>query len=304
MVLNQGWTYRDRVSGKSAGCTLLAFYSQRYRHSSAADWQARILAGQVQIDGHAARPDACLTAGQQLTYHRPPWDEPEVPLGFEVLHADADIVAVNKPAGLPVLPGGGFLMHTLLHQLRLRFPEAVPVHRLGRGTSGLLLAARSPLAKQHLSHQWRCSSGHSPSALHKEYRALIGPSTLPDHCVVDVPIGKLPHPDLGYIYGADPAGKHAHSQVRVLRRSADATLLSVVIRTGRPHQIRIHLAALGYPLLGDPLYQPGGTPALPTQRCPVPSDGGYHLHAHRLGFIHPKTEAPLEITAPLPERLT
>ena len=318
--MNQGWTYRNQVQPADVGLTLLAFYSQRYPHSCEQDWRDRILNGQVQVDGRSRSPDWVLQPGQRLAYHRSPWVEPTVPLDFTILYSDDDLWVVDKPAGLPVLPGGGFVEHTLLHQLRQRYPHPtpVPIHRLGRGTSGLVLLGRSPLGKSALSQQMRASTAGQSSPMQKTYRALIGPSSLPDRFTLTTPIGKVPHPTLGYVYGADPQGKSARSEGQVVERGRDGqrpayghrTLVAVTIPTGRPHQIRIHLAAAGYPLLGDPLYAVGGVPQLPwsgrepsateSQRLARPGDGGYHLHAHHLTLAHPRTGETLAFTASLP----
>ena len=303
-MLNQGWTYRERVDRSGAGLTLLAYYSQRYLHSSLEEWQGRIAAGQVLLDDHPAASDAILCLGQQLIYHRLPWEEPDVPLSFEVLYEDSDLLIVAKPSGLPVLPGGGFLEHTLLRQLQRQYPAdhypdtPVPIHRLGRGTSGLMLMARSPLAKTHLSQQMR------DRQIQKIYRALVG-SGFPERLALTDAIGKIPHPILGYIYGATPDGLFAQSECRVLRRNDNTTLLEVNILTGRPHQIRIHLAAAGYPLLNDPLYGIGGIPIYRPEigQVPVPGNCGYHLHAYQLGFTHPRTGEVMSVICPPPDLL-
>ena len=305
--MNNGWIYRNCVSPKTIGQTLLDFYTHRYWHSSREDWQHRIEVGQITVDGKPGYPHQPLCLGQQLAYHRPPWQEPDVPLAFSVLFEDEDVLAIAKPSGLPVLPGGGFLEHTLLHQLRLQFPNDAlsPVHRLGRGTSGVMLVGRSPFAKSELSRQLREATKAPPGAarLAKTYRALIGPSDLPESFVMATPIGPVPYPVLGTVYAANSNGKTAYSEGQIIDRRATQTVLNVTIYTGRPHQIRIHLAAAGYPLLNDPLYAAGGVPYpvdLASGWLPTPGDGGYWLHAHQVRFEHPRTRSPMEVICPPP----
>jgi 23S rRNA pseudouridine1911/1915/1917 synthase len=299
--MNQGWTYQEKVNSQGAGQTLLDYYSQNYQHSSREEWQNRILAGQILVNNQVATLETILKKGQQLIYQRSPWEEPDVPLNFVTLYEDTDLMIIAKPSGLPVLPGGGFLQNTLLYQLQQRYPQEmpVPIHRLGRGTSGLMLIARSALAKSKLSQQMR------DRQIRKIYRALIGPSELPTEFTINQAIGKIPHPILGYIYGATPMGKFAQSNCRVLVQTSTKTLLEISILTGRPHQIRIHLAAIGYPLLGDPLYDVGGIAKITTldSKISVPSDCGYWLHAHQLGFIHPSTRENLSFICPPPLEL-
>ncbi len=294
-VFNNGWIYRDIVHKDQPPTTVLDYYTHHYRHSDCATWQTRIESGQILLNGQPTQPDTPLLPGQHLSYHRPPWQEPPVPLDFTTLYEDEVLLVVNKPSGLPVLPGGNFLQHTLLWQLRQRYPTAAPIHRLGRGTSGIMLIAKTKAARAHLSQQMR------QRRLGKTYRTLIGAAhDLPNQFTITHPIGKLPYPQLGHIYGANPEGLEAYSDCSVIRRRPDATLLDINILTGRPHQIRIHLATAGYPLLGDPLYIVGGQ-ADPTGTA-IPSDCGYWLHAHRLSFIHPAGE-PMQLTCEPPPQL-
>jgi 23S rRNA pseudouridine1911/1915/1917 synthase len=252
----------------------------------------------VLLNNAETTPETILLAGQRLSYARPPWQEPDVPLTFEVLYEDAELMVVAKPSGLPVLPGGGFLEHTLLWQLQQRYPQEtpLPIHRLGRGTSGLMLLARSPNARAHLSQQLR------DRQMHKIYRALAQGNSMPDRFAMTEPIGKQPHPLWGYVYAVHPQGAFAQSDCQVLRRDAATALLEVTILTGRPHQIRIHLAAAGHPLVGDPLYAIGGMPMCDrpsaSGKLPVPGDCGYHLHAMHLSFTHPNGRPMTVICAP------
>ncbi len=306
--MNQGWTYREQITAIDAGQTILNYYSQKYRHSSQQEWQARIVSGQILLNGKSATPTTILKIKDKLAYFRKPWVEPEVPLKFDVIYQDRDLLLINKPSGLPVLPGGGFLEHTLLSQLKKHYPQdtPVPIHRLGRGTSGLLLLARSQLAKSHLTQQIRNSTfQQGNSQISKVYRVLVSGNSIPEYLSITQPIGKIAHPILGYIYGATPEGKSAKSECQVIQRYPHCTLLEVKIYTGRPHQIRIHLAAVGYPLYGDPLYVVGGSfAAIPTEQTqiPVPGDCGYFLHAYRLSFIHPQTLKNMSFTCPVPQQ--
>jgi 23S rRNA pseudouridine1911/1915/1917 synthase len=229
-----------------------------------------------------------------MSWMRPPWEEPETPQSFAILYQDQYLLGVAKPEGLPTIPGGGlFMEHTLLALVRRRFPAASPLHRLGRGTSGVVLFAVTAEASSMMSQAWR--SGR----VLKVYLALVSGSPARDQFDIDTPIGKVPHPVLKTVHAACPAGKPAHSHVRVLERRNGCSLLQIRITTGRPHQIRIHLAASGHPLLGDPLYVVGGVPAEGSRA--LPGDIGYHLHSLLLGFPHPATGRWTEITcAPTP----
>jgi 23S rRNA pseudouridine1911/1915/1917 synthase len=292
--VNAGFEYREEVGPEAAGRTALAWLSQRYRHSAEAVWRERIASGEVSVDGDVALAMDVLRPGQALVWSRPPWEEPAVPLGFAILHRDDHLLAIAKPRGLPSVPNGGFLEHTLLFRVRRLYPEAVPMHRLGRGTSGLVLFARTDAARRAVAAEWR------EGRVEKEYRALVSGRPALEAFTIDTPIGLVPHPRLGQVHAASSSGKAAVSRVRVLARRGGNTLVTVNIPTGRPHQIRIHLAAAGHPLVGDPLYVEGG---LPGPDPGLPGEGGYRLHAYRLALAHPATGRRLELECPPPPEL-
>ncbi len=292
--MNGGYEYGEQVGPDAAGRTVAAHLALRHRHSSAEVWTARIAGGEVLVDGQAAVASAPLRAGQIVVWRRPPWEEPAVPLAFAVLFRDAHLLAVAKPRGLPTMPAGGFLTHTLLHIVQRRFPEAAAMHRLGRGTSGIVLFARTDQARRGIAKAWR--SG----AVVKGYRALVTGVPSREAFDVDTPIGLVDHPRLGRVYAAVTEGKRSLTHVRVRAARDGQALVEATIPTGRPHQIRIHLAAAGHPLVGDPLYAAGGGLR---PRPALPGECGYRLHAYRLSLDHPVTGARVEIECAPPRAL-
>ena len=276
---NEGCEYCERIDLDAEGRTVLDYLGLHYDHSTREEWRERIEAGLVLIDDRPVRADNLLKRGGELVWRRPPWIEPAAPLSFSVLYEDADLLAVQKPAGLPTLPGANFLKNTLLHLVRSCAPGAAPLHRLGRWTSGLVLFSRNEQSRAGMMRQW------SANEVGKRYRALAGGHPELEIITITTPIGPVAHGLLGSVHAASPHGKPARSRAAVLERRADSFLCDVDIATGRPHQIRIHLAAAGHPLVGDPLYGPGGLPLKDTRA--LPGDPGYHLHAAELAFRHP-----------------
>jgi 23S rRNA pseudouridine1911/1915/1917 synthase len=276
--LNQGFTYAERIDQRGHGHTVLDYLAAHYAHATREEWVENLALGRVLLEDRPTCAAERLQRGQQLSWLRPPWEEPEVPLGYAILLEDDDLLAVAKPSGLPTLPGGGYLEHTLLALVRRRHPQASPIHRLGRGTSGVVLFGRTAAAGRALCGALR------EHRMSKIYRALVQGAPLEDSFTVDTPIGPIAHPRLGTVHGASPLGRAAISHVRVLERRSQDSLVEVHIETGRPHQIRIHLATCGHPLVGDPLYVAGGGVL-----DALPGAEGYLLHAFRLTFPHPRS---------------
>jgi 23S rRNA pseudouridine1911/1915/1917 synthase len=294
VTLNRGWSYREQVGPDGSGLSVLSYLTGKRSHSTEEEWTRRFARGEVEVEGKRVRSDAILRAGQILVWHRSPWSEAAVPTNFDVLHEDEAILAVSKPGGLPTMPAGGYLDHTLLALIRARYPEASPLHRLGRHTSGVVLFARTHDAASRLARAWR------EQRVKKAYRTLVSGAPRTDMFVIDSPIGPVAHPILGTVQAACEGGKPSRSVAIVREFRGDQTLLSVEIITGRPHQIRIHMACAGHPLLGDRLYEAGGglkpDPGLP-------GDGGYVLHAERLEFTHPVSGQLMTMVAPAPRVL-
>jgi 23S rRNA pseudouridine1911/1915/1917 synthase len=304
-MLNRGYAYTTIIGSKHHGQTLLSHLASLYPHSTPQAWQQNLNNGEVTLNGVTAAGSESVIPGQTLVWNRPPWMEPDAPQHFEVLLDDAHLLAVNKPSGLPTLPGGGFMENTLLRLVQKQFPNASPVHRLGRATSGIVLFAKTAQAAAAL-----CANWNTPK-IQKIYRALAQNIAEHDAYEILTPIGLVPHPRLGQVWAASPSGKQggkpSKSVAKVIARSegttanAGTTTFEVNLHSGRPHQIRIHLASIGHPLVGDPLYGLGGQPL---ENLPgLPGDGGYFLHAQFLKFQHPITGELINLEAPLPPAL-
>jgi 23S rRNA pseudouridine1911/1915/1917 synthase len=291
-MLNRGYAYATIISRRYHGQTLLSHMASLYPHSTQQAWQQKLNNGEVTLNGVIATGDESLTSGQTLVWNRPPWIEPDAPQHFEVLFDDPHLLAVDKPSGLPTLPGGGFMENTLLRLVQKDCPSANPVHRLGRATSGIVLFAKSAQAASKLEASW------NTPRIQKIYRALSQNVADQDSYEILTPIGLVPHPLIGSVWAASPSGKPSRSSATVISRTTSTTTFEMRLHSGRPHQIRIHLASIGHPLVGDPLY---GATGLPLENHPgLPGDGGYRLHAQFLKFHHPITGEQIHLEAALP----
>ncbi len=310
-MLNRGYAYTTIISSKYHAQTLLSHLTSLYPHSTPQAWQQNLNNCEVSVDGVTATGSESLISGQTLVWNRPPWIEPDAPQHFEVLFDDPHLLAVNKPGGLPTLPGGGFMENTLLRLVQKQTPNANPVHRLGRATTGIVLFAKTAQAAAKLGADW------NTSRIQKIYWALAQGIAQHDAYEILTPIGLVPHPRIGMVWAANPSGKPSKSLAKVISRTPSSTTprsaassstassstsgtttFEVSLNSGRPHQIRIHLASIGHPLVGDPLY---GSSGQPLENLPgLPGDGGYFLHARFLKFHHPITGEQINLEAALP----
>ncbi|KAH7427049.1 hypothetical protein KP509_10G028300 [Ceratopteris richardii] len=226
--LNEGILYRDDLPATFPTSSLLDFYCTKYKHSAPREgWQQRILNGQIMVDGEVVEKlDRYVRAGNQLTYHRLPWTEPPAPWMLEILYEDDHLLAVNKPSGFQVLPGGLYQQRTVLTQLMWRYTSAAdtqtqmqtrscvpsPVHRLGRGTSGVLLCAKTKVVKSKLSVELAKGaslqvSNVAEKHIVKIYRALVVGIIDIDETFIEEPIGMISYPGvLKGLYAATPEG--------------------------------------------------------------------------------------------------
>lgn len=265
-----------------------------------------IAAGQLLVDGRVPRPRDRVAGGERVTLDAPVEDAVAPvaePMALRMAYEDADVLVVDKPAGLVVHPGAGNPRGTLQNALLAhdrslaKLPRAGLVHRLDKDTTGLLIVARNEKARVALS------AALAARAIHREYLAVcVGVMTAGG--TVDAPIDRHPVNRLRMTVRAD--GREAVTHYRVVERFRRHTSVRVLLDTGRTHQIRLHLAHAGYPLVGDPVY--GRRLALPpgaTERLATALRGFRRqaLHAARLVFPHPRGGREVEVRAPLPADL-
>ena len=221
LQLNEGCAYRELLGPDAEGRTVLDYLERRYSHSSRTVWAERISSGHVFVDSRPVGQEQVLRRGSELLWQRPPWIEPDAPTSLPILFEDEDLLALAKPAGLPTLPGANFLQTTLLYLARAHAPDAAPVHRLGRWTSGIVLCTRNASARAKLTEQW------STPAVEKRYRALASGSPAFDTITIDASIGPVPHALLGSIHAATQEGKPALSRVTVRERRENSFATSI-----------------------------------------------------------------------------
>ncbi len=253
----------------------------------------------VVVNGEPVKASYRLLIGDRLEITVPDAREPEseaeeIPLN--ILYEDSDIIIVNKPKQMVVHPAPGHLSGTLVNALMYHCRQELSgingmlrpgiVHRIDMDTTGSLVVCKNDKAHQSLAEQLK---EHS---IRRIYVAVVHGNLKADSGTVDAPIGRHPTERKRMSVHAKN-GKRAVTHYKVLERFGAFTFIQCELETGRTHQIRVHMASIGHPLLGDAVYGP--------RKCPIPGLTGQTLHAKTLGLIHPETGEYLEVDAPLPE---
>jgi 23S rRNA pseudouridine1911/1915/1917 synthase len=301
---------RFEVAPGAAGDRLDAWLAGKLAEVSRTRLKALVADGRVSVDGRAVKASVRLKAGQRVVVAVPP-PPAEVltaePIPLRVIYEDAHVLVVDKPAPLVVHPGAGRHTGTLAHALLAHAPVTAGVggrgrpgivHRLDKGTSGLLAVAKSQEAYAGLTAQL------AARRVTRRYVALVHGEVQRAEGVIDAPIGRHPRQRIRMAVLPPGKGRRALTRFRVLERFKGYSYLEVQLETGRTHQIRVHLASIAHPVVGDQTYRPRATPPItdPPLAALVEGLDGTALHAAVLGFAHPVTGEWLEFRAP-PERL-
>ena len=297
------------VTEDEAGKRLDAFLAARIEGWSRSRLQRLIEDADVLVNGRIVKPSYKLHANDEIEVELTPLPSTrfvaeDIPI--EVVHEDEDLIVVNKPAGMVVHPAAGVTSGTLANALAFHFQklsstggEARPgiVHRLDKGTSGLLVVAKTGSAHESLADQFRTRE------VFKSYVALVHGQVERDTGRIDQPIARDPRnrTRMAIVRG----GRPALSIYRVRERFDRFTLLDVELKTGRTHQIQVHLALIKHHVVGDEVYGSGRdkTVADPKLRSEIAKLGRQFLHAERLGFRHPRTQEQTLFRAPAPPEL-
>lgn len=294
-------TYRFLV--ESAPNRLDKWLSQQLEGMTRSAVQNLVEQGMVTCGGKPLPKSAKLSPGQTVEVTvpelRPPDVEPEdIPL--DILYEDGDLLVVNKPKGMVVHPAPGNYSGTLVNALLAHCGDSLSgingvarpgiVHRIDKDTSGLLIVAKNDFSHVRLAEQIKAHS------FTREYSAVVYGNVKEDQGTVDRPIGRHPveRKKMAVLSGS-PSARNAVTHFWVVQRFSGFTQLRLRLETGRTHQIRVHMASLGHPVAGDPVYGP---------KKVIASLRGQCLHAGLIGFVHPRTREYLEFSAPLPAYFT
>jgi 23S rRNA pseudouridine1911/1915/1917 synthase len=280
----------------ASGARLDKFVGERCPEISRTQAQKLIAEGYVSINGKLARASQKLEIDDKIDIIIPPTPPsllaPEA-IPLRIAYEDDDLLVVDKPAGLTVHPAPGHPEHTLVNAILAHFPRLVEfgdslrpgiMHRLDKDTSGLMLVAKNLKAQANLVGQFKART------IVKAYQVLVTGRLTPEHGLIEAAIGRDPRDRKRMAVVA--GGREARTEYQVIRYLDGFTLLEIMPETGRTHQIRVHLAAIGYPVVGDTVY---GVKSAYLSR--------QFLHAYRLGFKLPSTNEYMEFTSELPRDL-
>lgn len=299
------------VSDDAAGVRLDSFLASRLGEISRTRIQRFIEDGDILVNERVAKPSYRVRTGDRIEIDlpEPPLLEltPE-PIPLRIVFEDRDLVVIDKPAGMVVHPGAGIEKGTLANALAYHFNELSGkpgsirpgiVHRIDKETSGLLVVAKNDAAHENLSDQFR------DRTVGKTYIALVYGRVSAERGEIEARIGRSRNNRTKMAVLKGGAGRAAHTIFHVTRRFRDFTLMEVEIKTGRTHQIRVHLSHVGHPVVGDATYGSGREKSISDTaiRGLVGKLGRYFLHAARLTFDHPRSGERMEFTSPMPEEL-
>ncbi len=291
------------IQAHEAGIRLDRYLTSILTGISRTTVQQLIMDGEVLVNGHTGKSGYTLRIGDEvqimsLNMHNKAANIKPQSLPLDVLYEDKDLLVVNKAAGMVVHPAPGHHDDTLVNALIARYPdiqredsEQRPgiIHRLDKDTSGLIIIARNAATHSALVEQMKRRE------IVKRYLALVEGVVALDQGSIDAPIGRNPHHRQQMAITV-VRSREARTHFRVQERFDRHTLLLLELETGRTHQIRVHLKAIGHPIVGDPIYGSGSiNRSLSLKR--------QFLHAYQLKFIHPTTGSILNLEAPLPEDL-
>jgi 23S rRNA pseudouridine1911/1915/1917 synthase len=290
------------VDGAAAGMRLDRWLVTAVPDLSRARLQTLIEDGHVRVGGARMKAAHRLRGGEAVEIEIPAAPAQELvpePMALAIVYEDDHVLVVDKPAGMVVHPGAGVDRGTLAAGVLAHAPQTATVggqrrpgivHRLDKGTSGVLVLAKTSLAYHALVAQLAARE------VTREYLAVVHGRVKGPEGRVDAPIGRDPHHRQRMAIRPAGQGRRAVTRFRVVERFGDFSLLECRLETGRTHQIRVHLASLGHPVVGDVAYGRG-------QPCPPVDLDGVALHAARLAFVHPVTQERLEFSAQLPPRI-
>ena len=304
--INTSFDVPESLAGKRVD-QVLAHCLPDYSRSRLQNW---LKSGFIQLNGRIPKPKEKVVGGENITVQlqealddqvQEVWQAEAIPL--DIVYEDESLIVINKPAGLVVHPGAGnrdgTLVNALLHYAPelSKLPRAGIIHRIDKDTTGILVIARNLVAHHHLTKQLQ------DREFNREYQAIVG-GVMTAGGTIDAPIGRHPTQRIKMaVLEESNTAKEAITHYRVVKKFRSHTLIKVKLETGRTHQIRVHMAHIKYPILGDPVY--AGRLRIPTAASDqfieaIRQFKRQALHARTLGFIHPEKDEYMEWSVEMP----